>query len=43
MRDKVTSPAGTTIYGLAVMNEEGLKGKLIKVIETAKLRGDELS
>jgi pyrroline-5-carboxylate reductase len=43
MRDKVTSPAGTTIYGLAVMNEEGLKGKLVKVIETAKLRADELS
>ncbi len=42
MRDKVTSPAGTTIYGLSVLNAEGVKGKVMKAVEEAKNRADQL-
>ncbi len=42
LRDSVTSPGGTTAYGLSVLNEEAIKGKLIKVFEAAKRRADEL-
>ena len=38
LRDKVTSPAGTTIYGLSKLHSEGVKGKLIEVIEEAYKR-----
>ena len=38
LRDKVTSPAGTTIYGLSKLHSEGIKGKLIEVIEEAYKR-----
>ena len=38
LRDKVTSPAGTTIYGLSKLHSEGIKGKLIEVIEEAYRR-----
>jgi pyrroline-5-carboxylate reductase len=43
MRDAVASPSGTTIYGLSVMEERGVKGSLIKTLEEAKKRADELS
>ncbi len=42
MRDLVCSPAGTTIYGVSKLNSEGIKGKLIEVVEGAKKRADEL-
>jgi len=42
LRDQVTSPGGTTIAGLSTLNEEALKGKLIKVIESAYNRSREL-
>ena len=42
-RDKVTSPAGTTVYGLHLLNERGLKGHLISAIEEAYKRARELS
>jgi pyrroline-5-carboxylate reductase len=43
MRDKITSPAGTTIYGLSVINKSGLKGNLMETFEETKKRADELS
>jgi pyrroline-5-carboxylate reductase len=43
MRDRVTSPAGTTIYGLSVLNDRGVKGAIVQTVETAKKRADELS
>jgi pyrroline-5-carboxylate reductase len=42
LRDEVTSPGGTTIAGLKTLNEEAIKGKLIKVVESAYLRSQEL-
>jgi pyrroline-5-carboxylate reductase len=38
----VTSPGGTTIAALKVLEREGFKGIIINAIERAKLRADEL-
>ncbi|AOL17336.1 pyrroline-5-carboxylate reductase [Sulfolobus sp. A20] len=38
LRDQVTTPAGTTIRGLMVMESEGVKSALIKTIESAYQR-----
>ncbi len=43
MKEMVTSPGGTTIAGLAHLEEEGFKGSLIKAIEKARNRARELS
>ncbi|NPA51405.1 MAG: pyrroline-5-carboxylate reductase [Aquificae bacterium] len=43
LRDKVTSPAGTTIYGLHELEKKGLKDAVISAIETATLRSKNLS
>ena len=43
LRDKVTSPAGTTIYGLSKLHSEGIKGKLIEVVEEAYKRAKGLT
>ncbi|BFI74951.1 pyrroline-5-carboxylate reductase [Sulfurisphaera ohwakuensis] len=38
LRDQVTTPAGTTIRGLMVMESEGIKSAIIKTIEAAYQR-----
>ena len=43
LKDMVTSPAGTTIYGLSVLEEGGLRGLVIKAVERATLRSRELA
>ena len=43
MREMVTSPAGTTIAGLAVLEESAFKGNIIKALEAASRRARELS
>jgi pyrroline-5-carboxylate reductase len=43
MREMVTSPGGTTMAGLASMEEDGFKGSIIKAIEKATMRAKELS
>ena len=43
MKEMVTSPGGTTISGLASLEEDGVKGAVIKAIEKAGKRAGELS
>jgi pyrroline-5-carboxylate reductase len=43
LRDKVTSPGGTTSKGLTVMNERGLADIIIGAVEAAWRRSKELS
>jgi len=43
MKEMVTSPGGTTIAGLASLEEDGIKGAVIKAIEKAGKRAGELS
>ena len=43
MKEMITSPGGTTIAGLAYLEEKGFKGILIKAIEEARKRAKELS
>lgn len=43
LRDKVTSPGGTTAKGLAVMSERGLTDIIIEAVEAACRRSKELS
>lgn len=42
LRDMVTSPGGTTITGLAVMEERGIHGAIMRAVEAASLRSREL-
>lgn len=42
LKDMVTSPAGTTIHGLKVMEEAGLRGIVMKAVERATERAKEL-
>ena len=42
LRDKVTSPGGTTITGIQVLEENGVRGALIEAVEAAYLRCQEL-
>jgi len=35
LKDRVTSPAGTTIAGLAVLEDRGARGMLIRAVEQA--------
>ncbi len=43
MREMVTSPAGTTMAGLAVMEEGAFRGNVMKALEAAAKRAKELS
>ncbi len=43
MKEMVTSPGGTTIAGLTLLEEKGFRGNLIKAIEQARNRAKELS
>jgi pyrroline-5-carboxylate reductase len=42
LKDKVTSPGGTTIYGLHALEEGGVRGSLISAVEAATMRSREL-
>ncbi len=42
LRDRVTSPGGTTIAGLAALEEGALRSTLIKAVSQATDRGEEL-
>lgn len=42
LKDQVTSPAGTTITGLSVLESAGVRGALIKTIQAAQARASEL-
>ena len=43
MREMITSPGGTTICGLAVLEDRAFKGSVIEAIEESALRAEELS
>jgi len=43
MKEMITSPAGTTISGLAILEESAFKGNIIKAVEKATNRAKELS
>jgi pyrroline-5-carboxylate reductase len=38
----ITSPGGTTIRGLKVLEEAGMRGSLMGAVEAATLRSQEL-
>jgi pyrroline-5-carboxylate reductase len=42
LKDMITSPGGTTIRGLAVIEERGVRGALMEAVEAATLRSREL-
>jgi pyrroline-5-carboxylate reductase len=43
LKDQVTSPGGTTIAGLQVMERSGIRGLLMDTIQAATRRGEELA
>ena len=43
LREIITSPGGTTIAGLTVLEERGFKGSVMRALEEAKKRAKELS
>jgi len=42
LKDRVTSPAGTTIAGLAVLEDRGVRGALLQAVRAAERRAAEL-
>jgi pyrroline-5-carboxylate reductase len=42
LRDQVTSPAGTTIAGLAELETSGVRGALIRAVKAAAKRSEDL-
>ncbi len=42
LKDRITSPGGTTIAGLQVLESGGLRGLIMDAIEAATLRAEEL-
>ncbi len=43
LKDRVASPGGTTIAGLHVMENHGVRGALISAVEAAARRATELA
>jgi pyrroline-5-carboxylate reductase len=43
LKDRITSPGGTTIAGLQVLERSGLRGTLMDVVHAATRRGEELA
>jgi pyrroline-5-carboxylate reductase len=43
MKEAITSPGGTTIAGLVILEEKGFKGTIIRSLEAAQARAEELS
>lgn len=42
LKDRVASPAGTTIAGIAVLEDRGVRGALLRAVEAAAQRGRQL-
>jgi pyrroline-5-carboxylate reductase len=42
LRDEVTTPAGTTIYGLMLLESQGVKAGLMRVVHESSERGKRL-
>ncbi|HUJ68395.1 MAG TPA: pyrroline-5-carboxylate reductase dimerization domain-containing protein, partial [Syntrophorhabdales bacterium] len=43
MKEAITSPGGTTIAGLVLLDERGFKGSVVRALEAAQIRSKELS
>lgn len=43
LKEKITSPSGTTIYGLSSLEKKGFRGAIIEAFEISKERARELS
>ncbi|MGB9618519.1 MAG: pyrroline-5-carboxylate reductase family protein, partial [Desulfomonilaceae bacterium] len=43
LKDVITSPAGTTIAGLKVLEREGLRGILMQAVEAANARAAQMN
>ena len=43
LRDRVASPGGTTIAGLEVLEQRGVRAAIMAAVKTAALRAAELS
>lgn len=43
MKEMITSPGGTTIAGLVILDERGFKGNVVRALEAAQARSKELS
>ena len=43
MKEAITSPGGTTIAGLVLLDEKGFKGRVVRALEAAQSRAKELS
>jgi pyrroline-5-carboxylate reductase len=43
LKDRITSPAGTTIAGLHILEKAGLRGILMDAVKAATQRGEELA
>ena len=42
LKDQITSPGGTTIHGLAILESAGMRGMLMDAVEAATRRSEEL-
>lgn len=43
LKERITSPGGTTIAGLVILDERGFKGTTVRALEAAQTRARELS